>query len=748
MSNRTLAILVALFFVGLLAVWLGATDPGARPPLVGFSPPPPVLLPPAGDEVDGITIEGDPAGRIVLRRAGPARWERREPTRGLAPATTVEDLLRRLQGLRPLRESGPLEGPASRYGLAPPRRVVRLTARDRPVATLELGAATAGTVYVRAGGGPIVPVDAGGVNLLDQPAAFWRESQLLPLTRLDARSATIRREGATLRVEGEPGGGWRLAEPVRAPAEERAVRGLIARLASLKAGEAVPAGTASGLDDPWLRVAIATPNEGDWGVAVGAEIPGRPGQYAARRDGDTEVVAVALGDLSGLLDTAQALRSRRPLVFRPDRVRALAVVEDGREHLVVREPDGAWRLERPDRAPADAKVVNDLIRTLSELEAAAVLAPGAIPDTGLDAPQATLKLWLGAAGAGEVPRPDDPGELSLAVGRRDAGRKQAYVRTGGDTSVLAVVDTFPAAVPRGELAFRDRNVQAIAPGRIARIAVEQGGQTDVIVAGERPGDYAAWRMEQPVAARVDAKAVAALDLLLSRLRASSLVDGGPGPPDPARFGLDRPVVRASWTLRPEAGGSPAPAPAGGSLRVGEAVAPGDERRYAAIDGRPGVFTIDPKALAILTAELHERTVLSYPPEAVERLTLRWPGRPAWEVERRPRPFEGVDWVTRSGAGPRGVPVADLAPLAARLALLTTERFAQYGGPHRDAFGLREPALSIEVALSGGLGSRLLRIGARGPAGARFAAAGPGDSGPVFTVPEEPWAPWLAPPEAE
>jgi hypothetical protein len=743
MSNRTLAILVAVFFAGLMALWLA---PGSGPP--GGGAPGPDAVPVLSSRVlasDSVEIEGDPAGPIALYRDPIGRWHCRGA--GEASAGRVEAFLRSLSRLQAVPETGVLDGPPARYGLAPPRRVVRLSREGGRLAELHIGTGDAATAYVRAGdGGPIRVVAAPAVGPALGPASSWREPRLLPVQQALVRSLTIHRAGGTLQVDRDADGRWTLSRPVRAPGDPEAIGRLVAGLAALPAGEPVAvAAPARPEDEPWLRVEVEVRDGLPRRFAVGAEIPGRAGLYAARREDDPGPFALPLAPLEALLPkSAQDLRSRRALVFQPDRVRALAVVEGGREHLVVREPDDSWRLERPDRAPADAKVVNDLIQSLSELEAAAVLAPGAIPETGVDAPQATINLWLGEAGTGEVPESDEPGTLSLEVGRRDAGRKQAYVRTGGDTSILAVVDSFPASLPRGDLAFRDRNVQAIAPGRIARIAVEQGGQTDEVIAGERPGDYASWRMEKPLAARVDPKAVAALDLLLSRLRAASLVDTGPGAADPARFGLDRPVVRVTWTLRPVAS-EPA---GGGTLRVGDAVGKADERRFAAIDGRPGVFTIDPKALAILTAELHERTVLTYPPEAVERLTLRWPGRPAWEVERKPRPFEGVDWVTRAGTGPSGLPVADLSPLAARLALLTTERFAQYDGPHRPEFGLDPPALSVEVTLSGNLGTRLLRIGARGPAGTRFAAAGTGDSGPVFYVPEEPWAPWLNPPEGE
>lgn len=751
MSNRSLAILVLLFFVGLAALWPRPDRDPAEGPLV-VVPPSPLLLPALPATVDRLEIDGDPAGGIVLRRVTAWRWERLGSTRGLASALRIEDLLERLRQVRPARESGPLDGPAARYGLDPPRRVLRVYEGERVVAVLKLGASVAGTVYARAGEGPILAVDGGFVNLLDQPESYWNEDYLVPISSwMNVRSMTIRHEGRTLRMERNASRGWRFVEPTKAPIDTRTVLSTIARLAIEEVGEPVGAAeaeaeAAAGLDSPWLQVTLVTDRRGEFGFSAGGKVAGRPGWYAIRREGDPEIVAVSAESLDAIPKAPEAYRSRRAMVFRPDRVRALAVLEGGRDHLLIREGQNTWRLERPDRAPADAKVVDELLKTLSELDTLAIFSPEAMPDSGVESPEAVVKLWLGEPGEGMIPKVGDPGDRSLSLGRRDAGRKQVYAQTGEDTLILALLDTFPAAIPRGDLAFRDRAVQAIKLGTIARIAVEQPGRRVLVVSGGEPGDYSSWRMEEPVGAKVDAKAVATLDLLLSRLRAASLVDTGGAPADPARFGLDNPVARVSWTSRPEGTRSQGDQ---GTLRIGAAVSESDDRRYASLDGRPGVFTLEPRALAILTAELHERTVLSYPPAEVARVSMRWPGRPAWVIERRSRPFAGVDWVTVSGDAPRGLPMADIAPMAARLALLTTDRFAQYDGPHPPEFGLDAPALAVEVSLSEGLGSRLLRIGATvpGPGKSRYAAAGSGKSGPVFLVPEEPWAPWLNPPDA-
>ena len=61
-----------------------------------------------------------------------------------------------------------------------------------------------------------------------------------------------------------------------------------------------------------------------------------------------------------------------------------------------------------------------------------------------------------------------------------------------------------------------------------------------------------------------------------------------------------------------------------------------------------------------------------------------------------------------------------------LSSLNADRFVQYQGDLVRAFRLDPPALAIEIELEGGLGTRTLRLGARGPEPeTRFATTEPG-----------------------
>ncbi len=170
------------------------------------------------------------------------------------------------------------------------------------------------------------------------------------------------------------------------------------------------------------------------------------------------------------------------------------------------------------------------------------------------------------------------------------------------------------------------------------------------------------------------------------------------------------------------------------------------QRYATIRGTGRVFTLVPEAISILTAELHDRTVLSFPADGVRRLTVRWPDGSSWTVARQEAAFQGQPgWTTTAGAGPSGFGPAQLNTLVEQLANLNAVSFAQYPGPFPPTAGLNPPRLRIEVELVGGLGTRLLRLGHKAASGTFHATAESDESGLVALVAAAPFASWLRAP---
>src|SRR5205814_1214109 len=104
---------------------------------------------------------------------------------------------------------------------------------------------------------------------------------------------------------------------------------------------------------------------------------------------------------------------------------------------------------------------------------------------------------------------------------------------------------------------------------------------------------------------------------------------------------------------------------------------------------------------------------------------------------------GAAWEPEPGTDAAGPDSARVDSLIATLSTLKTPRYTQYEGPFPDASGLAAPAFSVEVQLTGGSGTRQLRVGRPTPLGGdRFATAEVGPAGSAFLLPASAWEAWI------
>ncbi len=499
-----------------------------------------------------------------------------------------------------------------------------------------------------------------------------------------------------------------------------------------------------GLDRPSLTVEVTAgpaPNQVET-ILLGAAVPDAPGTFYAKRGDQNDVVKVEGKALLDIGTDPLALRSRKVTAFDLAKSDFLEIEAGGLTHRLSRGPDG-WRVLAPEPGSADPRALRDLFKTLDELRALDVYSASRVSASGLADPVMVLRAWRGTGTAeGRTERPDVPPAFTFRLGRFDPVRNVRYARNEGDTAILALPNTVADLIPDGPLAYRDHTIMGLTLGSIGRIHVEHEGKAVTVAAGPNPRDYEHWTMTEPVRASVDAQNVARIDLLLSRLRAENLV--AQETDDRARYGLESPWLTATWTtLSPDGTLSDKP----GTLRVGAEVPDSAGSRYAKVDGQPTVFTLAPQAQAILNGELHARGIFRFPINQVTRIVLRYPDR-SLSFAREARAFEvASDWIPEEGTDAEASSSARLNSLIQALANLTTPKFEQYVGSFPSESGLNEPALVIEVHLSGGQGTRMVRIGSPTETpNVRLATADTGDSGAIFHLPPGPWMSWLPPAE--
>lgn len=750
MGKRSTILLLVLFFGGLGALWWARTadlpTAAERQDMAGRVLPGLMKVEPG--EIARIEVE-DPSegGAIVaLERRGPDRWQVVEPIEAMADARRVEVLVNNLRELRKATEAGEVSGDPSRFGLEPPSRVVRLyrEGEDGPVATLALGDELERLRYVRPEGGPVTLADTLRVEPDSVDPDDWRERGLFDIYSYDVKSVDVTGPDRRLAVALE-GGRWRVVEPFRAPANAEAVNGLLADLAELEA-VAGPEGFAAedvedlsgfGLDPPRATITLVpaglTGSDEPQTAHLGASPEGRDDVLYARREGQDDVLLVRSRGVAGLGSDPQAIRSRKVVDFRPEEAVAMRIEAGGVEYRLAKGPTG-WNVVSPGEGPADAVDVSTLLETITALESAEFFPSDQVSRSGLDEPKATFDLWVSEeGGAPESPFGfDRPADVSLAIGRYDVGTKLVYGQLEGDEgTVLALPEPVLKAIPEGALALRDRTVVRQDPKVVRRVELDRGGRTltlerPAVDAAAGPGAATAWRVVEPKPAAADRLAATMLVDALARLRAERMV--APEAEDPSAFGLDDPAARVSWEAN---SGEESRT----TLVVGGSVPDRQGERYATLEGRPEVFAVGPKLLALLAAEFRDRRLLAFNPDQADRLAIRGGGgelafrkaESSWRSEG-----EGGSW-------PPGYDEEKIRAVIAALSTLTADRIVQDDGPMPEGSGLEPPAREVEVRIQAAEGGQSATIRLGVPLGeSRFAAMGAEGPGAAFLIPAEPF----------
>ena len=774
MPNRTTAALLVLFFGGLLALWWAdyagiATE---RKDKVTEGLVLPQLYDVKAEDVRRVEIAGGPRkDAITFERGAGGRWRMTEPVDTLADGARVEALIAGLKALRRSTDAGTIAGPAADYGLEGARtvRLFKDLGTAPPLATLEVGDVLGkeDLRYARAPGAKGAELtDARRLAAVDLAAADWRERMLFTVSPYESSRLDVRGPGGPLELARVGPGRWRIRRPIDVPADFAKVQGVLADLGALHVEDKAAGFVADnvkdadlktyGLDVPRWTITLGEKSTSQT-VEIGKDAPGKPGRAYARRADQDDIVLVNAGPLEALGKGPDALRGQKLADLDPARVEAVSVRVEGIDHDLARTAGGwvevgreAGRLKVVGKA--DPQVVQTLLLKLEALETSQFLDPNKVPDaeSGLKAPRFVIKAWQSPSDAPESrtdpwwPAGEPAAEITL--GRQDAFKKAIYARAAGDPSVLTVPDNVLEALPTGPLAFRDRSLLAQDRSGFERFTVRDGRREAVVEGPAHPvgaNPFLDWRMTEPSPAPADPQAIARLAVLLSGLRAESLV--AESAPDPKAYGLDDPTLAIAWTLRPAAIRKGTPATR--VLAVGGEVPGRKGVRYARISGDPLIFTLAPQAVDILRAELRDRRVLEFPAEKASRIVLRWPGR-SITLDRDP---SSTSWEPGPGADLSGFDLARVTPLIQALSRLNALRFAQYEGPFPADSGLSPPAFTAQITLEGDPTPRVLHLGAGTPGlvAGRFAttstSTSAGGSGLIAVLPDVGWSTWITPP---
>ena len=753
MRYRSTIALFILFIAGLGVLWWAdqAKVPTRSQRAVLLNRILPELIDTPLHEISRIEVDrGGGKDRIVVVRREASRWQLIEPIDVAADANVIETLIRNLKDLSKSPDAGAITDDPAPYGLDQTAGTLKIFSSSlKPLAYLKLGKTVADRLYIRAGEeSSIEVVDARLLTALTAPLIKWRDPALfhLPSFRVLGVSIDAKTPNSSIKLQRDERR-WRILSPIKVPADDDKVEGLVAELTALRVAEGSEGYVEDNAEDrekygllnPSMTLSMSPFGGGKANVvSFGNPVPGHPSQVYAMNADQNDVVKVDLKLLRQAGLNTTSLRSQKVLDFLPARVNRLRIEALGKLFDLSRTNDG-WLINSPAKEKADNASVQSLLLHLADLKASEFLESSRVAEPRFDKPSYKIKAWQAglekkksAAVLAEEPSTEPLFELTL--GRRDLLKKTIYGKIPGDDAILALPTSGLDDLPKNAFAFRNRAILDLKPQQFTRISIERNESTVTVEAPGATGSAVHWRMVEPVKAPVDDAAVTTMILFLANLRAETWESETVSPNQGSAYGFDRPRIRLTFTLQAGADSSASKA-IPKTLRVGKQK-PGTLTVYANIEGEPSVFALNPALILAFEAELHDPSVMAFNLEQARRVDLLWPTR-SLSLIKTPSPSGlGSSWQIAPGYDPFGFDLARIDSLIKSLAELKTPRFLQYDGPLPASSGLDHPRLTIRVDIEtpAKMIRQTLRIGNNLSEDVSKATNSSRGEGPVFILP--------------
>jgi hypothetical protein len=336
----------------------------------------------------------------------------------------------------------------------------------------------------------------------------------------DFQELTVKSESGDVTTVQKQEAGWRIVDPVMAPASESEITSLISALTRLEVVRVIdenpPDPGEYGLATPRIEVAFQTVEGKPSGrILIGDRTP-TGGNLYARRDDQPRVFLIESYQDAPLNRSTFELRDKTLLKVERDRIDRLEV-SAGRQAIEFAKAEGTWRLARPVAARADIGLVEGLVSRLGSAQMTSVVTEQATPADlkkyGLASPAASVVVGMGGERA------------ELVVGNPAEGGG-VYARNTSSPVVATMDDALLGELKKGAEDYRRRDVFEFRTFNATRAEFTRGDRTVVFervkpAEGAAEGSQDSWRRVSPNPSDVDRTALEGLLNRLADLRATS-----------------------------------------------------------------------------------------------------------------------------------------------------------------------------------------------------------------------------------
>lgn len=413
-----------------------------------------------------------------------------------------------------------------------------------------------------------------------------RDRVLFPGEAAGVRRVEIRGSSGFVQLVKDPQTGWRIQQPVSAPADGGEVEDFVERLYLLRVEGFVADNVSDfsiyGLQDELQQISLGGSDGASRMLVVGDDVPDRPGYVYARRADDTSVFTLSADILPLLNVQAKRFRDARVVDIAPGDITSISIAHGAESLALQLHPETGWHMVSP-AWKADPLAVTEL----AQLWLMAVVTDYNVATN--DVP-AEWVLEFGSSLASRTNRIE-----VLPQGERKDG---LLVRRDDSSAVYQINLPEVPEVIIDPLWFKDNVVWEIEADGIDKVSVLRAGQPEQVV--ERRDDRSFAVAGTNASMKVDSGAFGKLLGQLARVVAKGYIAYNPA--DLGIYGLENPALELHVGLS-------ATNELGRVLMVGRETADGF---YSMVKGRDVVFFLDQGVVDAFSANLIEQPTVVPP----------------------------------------------------------------------------------------------------------------------------------------
>jgi len=454
-------------------------------------------------------------------------------------------------------------------------------------------------------------------------------------------------------------------------------------------------------------------------IFMGATVPEGKEVYVRVAAIADQVMTVSSELMACVPQSLDEIRSRDIVAYDRSRVRILEIKAQGKPFIRLSKESGVWRLTQPTDAPADDRKVKAMLDALYAVKASQFVWPSAARADEAAVSESALKTRLEVYGLGtdmlvqisvQESAAAEPSRLVLGnVAEGTEGFR--YVLMPGGQAIATVSNSVVTAFQCTPSDLRDMRLFFERPNKVGRLVISAEGLLFVLT--QQNG---IWQMVSPIAGRADQVFVTETIEQLLRLNAVEIF---------ATTNAVTPVVASLVDASVGTSCIEVVTDNGSSSKLQFTPEYVDGKAYylvsmthAKVSYRVEMNSV-PAALIHASAalSLYDRTMLSFPTKAIQRISTKLP---SGGIETVVRDKEG-SWRLDSTSGVL-LPVLMTERLTL-LSKLTADRVEKPCATSSDAddYGLKTPWMEMNISVDAGDAIRkTIIVGSETSEGARYA----------------------------